>query len=399
MILRVHLITYEFMGVNILEEYIIREEGYKKFIKFALNKNFQLESGKNFGPIEVAYETYGELNKDKNNVILITHALTGDSHVAKHSSDDPKAGWWDKFVGEGKIFDTNKYFIICSNVLGGCQGTTGPSSIDPETGRPYGIRFPIITIRDMVNVQKRLLDILGIKHLLCVVGGSMGGMQALQWAVEYPDFMEGVMNLASPLRLNAQSIAFNEVMRRAIMSDPNWKNGDYYGNEGPTQGLSLARMVGMITYQSDALMDRKFNRKMKNPYESFFESFNTEFEVESYLHYQGLKLVQRFDANTYLYLTRAMDLFDLEKQFGNYENALSRIKAKFLLVAITSDILFPLSIMRETKDQLLKYNVDLYYHEIVSDYGHDSFLVEDDKFQPILSNFLEMLEREVEVKK
>ncbi|MEZ0536274.1 homoserine O-acetyltransferase [Caldicellulosiruptoraceae bacterium PP1] len=375
-----------------MQDCFFYEEGYKKYVRFAQNKDFKLESGKYFGPIDVAYETYGTINDKKNNIILITHALTGDSHVAKHSEEDEKLGWWDKFVGPGKIFDTNKYFIICSNVLGGCQGTTGPSSIS-EDGKPYGIRFPIITIKDMVNVQKKLLDCLNIEHIHCVVGGSMGGMQALEWAVSYPDFMDGVINIASPLRLNPQSIAFNEVMRRAIMSDPNWKNGDYYGDDIPQNGLSIARMIGMITYQSDVLMEKKFNRRTKDPIETFFDSFNTEFEVESYLHYQGLKLVQRFDANTYLYLTRAMDLFDFEREYGSIENALKRIKAKFLLVAITSDILFPLSQMRQTRDELLKYGVKLYYNEIESDYGHDSFLVEDNKFRPILSDFLDELDK------
>ena len=374
-----------------MEKFEFWEEGYKKFVKFAHNKDFVLESGKKFGPITVAYETYGEINKEKNNIILVTHALTGDSHVAKHSEDDPKPGWWDKFVGPGKMIDTNKYFVICSNVFGGCQGTTGPSSIDPETGKPYGARFPIITIKDMVNVQKKLLEALKIDHVLCVVGGSMGGMQALEWAVSYPDFMDGVINIASPLKLNAQSIAFNEVMRRAIMADPNWHGGDYYDKTGPAQGLSIARMLGMITYQSDKLMDRKFNRRMKDPVESFFESFNTEFEVESYLHYQGMKLVQRFDANTYLYLTRAMDLYDLGRTYGSEEEALRRIKAKFLLIAITSDILFPLSQMRYMRDKLLEAGVNLIYKEIESDYGHDSFLVEEEKYSDIITEFLELL--------
>lgn len=374
-----------------MEKFEFYQEGYKKFLTFAHNKDFILESGKKFGPITVAYETYGQMNEKRNNIILITHALTGDSHVAKHSDNDPKPGWWDKFVGPGKMFDTDKYFIICSNVLGGCQGTTGPSSIDPETGKPYGARFPIITIKDMVNVQKKLLEALEINHILCVVGGSMGGMQALEWAVSYPDFMDGVINIASPLKLNAQSIAFNEVMRRAIMADPNWNNGDYYNGEGPSQGLSIARMLGMITYQSDKLMDRKFNRRMKDPVEEFFESFNTEFEVESYLHYQGIKLVQRFDANTYLYLTRAMDLYDLARTYGSEEKALKRIKARFLLIAITSDILFPLSQMKYMKDKLLKCGVELIYEEIDSDYGHDSFLVEDDKYKMIIERFLKML--------
>jgi homoserine O-acetyltransferase len=364
---------------------------YKQFYTFAENEDFILECGKKFGPITVAYEIFGEMNQDKTNVVLITHALTGDSHVTRHDPYDPKEGWWEKFVGKGLMFDTSKYCFICSNVLGGCQGTTGPSSVNPKTGKRYGMDFPIITIKDMVNVQKRLLDYLGVIHLVSVVGGSVGGMQALEWAVQYPEMVDSIIVMAAPKSLNPQAIAFNEVQRKAITLDPYWNNGDYYDNKNqPESGLSLARMVGMITYQSDESMLKKFGRRAREG-NNLFESFNNEFEVESYLHYQGKKLVQRFDANSYLYLTRAMDLFELGRDFGGIDNALKAFKGKALVIGISSDILFPVCQQKELVQDMKRNNIDVEYKEIKSPFGHDGFLIESGKMEPIIRNFFAKL--------
>src|SRR5690606_11895309 len=276
----------------------------------------------------------------KDNVILIPHALTGDAHCASHGPDD-EPGWWEGFVGRGLAIDTERYFVICSNVLGGCQGTTGPAEIDPRTGKPYGMRFPVVTIGDMVRVQRELLRALGIERLQAVIGGSMSGMQALEWAVAYPDMVKAVVPIATPGRSSPQSIAYNEVGRRAIMADPGWCGGDYYDGEGPVAGLSIARMVGMITYQSDESMWAKFGRElMQAPLDAMYD-LGTRFQVESYLHYQGKKLVERFDANTYLYLTRALALFDVGRGRGGFKNALAKVTAKTLVIGISSDILYP----------------------------------------------------------
>lgn len=369
------------------------ESSYKKFYTFAHNGDFTLECGKQFGPITVAYEIFGEMNEVKDNVILITHALTGDSHVTRHDPYDPKEGWWEKFVGKGLMFDTSKYCFICTNVLGGCQGTTGPSSINPKTGKRYGMDFPMITIKDMVKVQKQLLDHLGINRVVSVVGGSLGGMQALEWVAQYPEMLESVVVMAAPKSLNPQAIAFNEVQRKAIHLDPHWNNGDYYDKRNqPDAGLSLARMVGMITYQSDESMLKKFGRRPQGG-NNLFESFNNEFEVESYLHYQGKKLVQRFDANSYLYLTRAMDLFELGKDLGGIDNVFKVFKGKALVVGITSDILFPVWQQKELAEDMKRNGVDVEYKEIKSPYGHDGFLIESGKMEPIIRNFFKKLEK------
>lgn len=358
----------------------------KKFVTIAEDRDLLLESGKSFGPITVAYESYGQLNDEKDNCILVLHALTGDSHPAKHDLED-KEGWWEEFVGPGKVFDTNKYFIICSNVLGGCQGTTGPAALDDVSGKPYGARFPIITIRDMINVQKELLKVLGIHHLYCVAGGSMGGLQALQWAVDYPDFIDSAVQIASSLQLSDQSIAINYIMRKAIMSDSSWNNGDYYDGQPPEGGLSVARMLGMTTYQTPEEYRYKFKRKTKDKMEDVFESLQGRFEVESYLNYQGAKFNERFDANSYLYITRAMDLFDLKRQYGSYEKALSRIEVPYLVIAVDSDKLFDISEMRRSYNMLKASGVQVFYEEISSLHGHDSFLIDVDKLSPVLQCF------------
>ncbi|MGQ9455789.1 MAG: homoserine O-acetyltransferase MetX [Armatimonadota bacterium] len=361
-----------------------------KYFTFAHTPNeLQLESGKKLGPITLAYETYGEMNEDKSNCILILHALSGDAHVAgRHHPDDRKPGWWDSMVGPGKAFDTNKYFVICSNVIGGCKGSTGPSSIDPATGKPYGLRFPIVTISDMVNAQKHLIDHLGIKQLLCVVGGSMGGMQALQWAVSYPDMVRLVIPIATTARLSAQAIAFNAVGRHAIMADPNFAGGDYYGKAIPSAGLRIARMIGHITYLSDRSMHRKFGRGLQDKTAPSYD-FGTEFQVESYLNYQGDEFVKRFDANSYLYITKAMDYFDLSQPSGDLKKELSVVKAAFLVISFSSDWLFPPYMSKEIVTALRRNNVDVTYTEIQSDYGHDAFLLETETLTNLIVNFLE----------
>ena len=315
-------------------EYTVFAEDEKDYL--------ELDSGVKLGPIRVAYETYGKLNAEGNNAILVCHALSGDAHAAgKHSETDRKFGWWEDMIGPGKAFDTDRYFVICSNVIGGCIGTTGPASVNPRTGKPYGLTFPVVTIGDMVKVQKLLMDYLGVKKLLCISGGSMGGMQALEWALRYPDFMESVAIIASTGVFSAQSIAFNAVGRNAIIFDPKWNNGDYYDKEVPANGLSIARMIGHITYLSDESMDRKFGRKLQEDQKLKFD-FSKEFQVESYLDYQGTAFVERFDANSYLYITKAMDYFDVANYYGggDLERALEGIKCRVLILSFSSDWLF-----------------------------------------------------------
>ncbi len=349
-----------------------------------------LDSGVRFGPITVAYETYGTLNERADNAILVTHALTGDAHAAGyHSKKDDKAGWWESMIGPGKAFDTDKYFVICSNVLGGCVGTTGPSSLDPRTGRPYGLDFPVVTIGDMVKVQKRLVEHLGIHKLLCVAGGSMGGMQSLEWGLRYPDAMHNIMVIASTARLSAQSIAFDAVGRNAILSDPHFEKGNFYGKPIPAKGLSIARMIGHITYLSDLSMHKKFGRRLqKNDNYNF--DFNSEFEVESYLDYQGNKFVERFDANTYLYVTKAMSYFDVASYYDkdNLAKAVEAIKARILVVSFTSDWLFPPYQSQELVKALIHSNKKVSYFNIESPYGHDSFLLEFETLTRIVESSL-----------
>jgi homoserine O-acetyltransferase len=354
-----------------------------------------LESGEKLGPITLAYETYGELNKDRTNAILILHALSGDAHVAGYHKGDRKPGWWDNMVGPGKAFDTNKYFVICSNVIGGCKGSTGPSSINPATGKPYGLDFPVITIRDMVNAQRYLIDYLGIEKLLCVAGGSMGGMQALQWTVSYPERVRSAIPIATASRNKAMQIAFNEVGRQAIMSDPNWNRGDYYGKIPPNTGLAIARMVGHITYLSETSMEQKFGRRLRQK-EKYGYDFSIDFEVESYLHYQGLSFTQRFDANSYLYITKAIDYFDLANGYGSLFEAFSNsTHIKFLVISFTSDWLYPPSQSKEIVRALEANGIDVTYREIESSYGHDAFLLEAEEQTRIISSFLKYVYEEI----
>ncbi len=339
----------------------------------------ELESGETLPFLTIAYETYGKLNRDKSNGILLCHALSGDAHVAGFHEGDEKAGWWDSVVGPGKAIDTDRYFVVCSNVIGGCKGSTGPSSPHPETGKPYGLSFPVITIGDMVTVQKMLLDHLGIKRLFAVAGGSMGGMQALQWTVSYPDMVKKAIIIAATGYSTPQQIAFNEVGRKAIISDPDWNNGDYYGRSLPIHGLSLARMVGHITYLSDESMHAKFGRALQGKEQIGFD-LSTDFQVESYLHHQGDTFTRRFDANSYLYITKAIDYFDLT-QDDSLTNGLSGAKANFLVISVSSDWLYPPYQSQEIVSALAANERDVHYCEIRSNYGHDAFLLESGQLE------------------
>jgi len=349
----------------------------------------KLESGESLGPVTLAYETYGTLNEDKSNAVLIEHAFSGDAHAAGYYEGDDKPGWWDAMIGPGKAFDTDRYFVICSNVVGGCKGSTGPASVNPETGKPYALQFPLITIADMVDAQKRLIDHLGIKRLLCVAGGSMGGMQALQWVASYPDCIAAAIPIATTMKHSPQQIAFNEVGRQAIMADPQWNEGNYYDAGQPERGLAVARMIGHITYMSDQSMEDKFSRKLKAKDYSF--SFKTDFEVEGYLRYRGDSFVKRFDANTYLYITKAMDYFDVsgEKLIPAGVN----VDTRFLVISFQSDWLYPSYQSREIVQLLKARLADVTYCEIKSTYGHDAFLLEAESESKLIGHFLDRTNR------
>lgn len=347
-----------------------------------------LECGKKLGPIDVAYETYGRLNEAGDNAILVCHALSGSAHAAGyHSADDKKPGWWEDMIGPGKGIDTDKYFVLCSNVLGGCSGTTGPSSIDPRTGRPYGLSFPIITIADMVRVQKRLLNRLGIRHLLAVIGGSIGGMQVLQWSIAYPDMMDAAIPVATTTHLGAQSIAFDAVGRNAILADANFANGQYHDQSVPARGLAIARMIGHITYLSEEGMRQKFGRQLRTA-DKYSYDFNSEFSVETYLDYQGQTFVDRFDANSYLYITKASDYFDLARDFGSLRQAFGNTRARFLVVSFSSDWLFTPAQSEAVVDALAANGRDVSFCNINSSYGHDAFLLENETLGAFVSCFL-----------
>jgi homoserine O-acetyltransferase len=339
-----------------------------------------LDSGIVLAPVEVAYETYGTLNREKTNAILIAHAFSGDAHAAG------EGGWWSSMIGPGKGFDTDRYFVICSNILSGCRGTTGPGSINPETGCPWAMSFPSVSVGDIVRLQKKLIDHLGIERLLTVSGGSMGGMQALEWAVAYPDSVASAIPIATTARHSAQQIAFNEVGRQAIMADPDWNNGNYYGGRPPARGLAVARMVGHITYMSDESMREKFGRRLRRP---------DQFEVESYLQYRGSQFVDRFDANSYLYITRAMDSFDLTER-GTLASLFERVRTRFLVVSFTSDWLYPSYQSQEIVSALRSRNCDVAYCELTSHYGHDAFLVEVNEQTELIRGFLASTLREAE---
>jgi homoserine O-acetyltransferase len=361
-----------------------------KYFTFAHPPNeMVLESGAKLGPIQIAYETYGTLNEEKSNAVLILHALSGDAHAAGyHTANDSKPGWWDLMIGPGKAFDTDRYFIICSNVLGGCRGTTGPSSLNPATGKPYGLDFPVITIGDMVRAQRELIRHLGIEKLLAVAGGSMGGMQALEWATRFPDMVRSAIVIAATAVSNAQQIAFDAVGRQAIMADPYFRKGQFYGGEVPRKGLAIARMLAHITYLSDELMHAKFGRNLRAA-ERLRYDFDSEFAVETYLDHQGEQFVNRFDANSYLYITKAMDYFDLPSVYGSLDKAMSLVKARMLVISFTSDWLYPPYQSQDIVYALARQKKEVTYCNIKSDCGHDAFLLECPTQERLIRGFLE----------
>ncbi|WP_332119609.1 homoserine O-acetyltransferase MetX [Azorhizobium caulinodans] len=370
------------------------DEPHSPLVRFGADKPLRLDAGVELRGLQVAYQTYGEPNADRSNAILVCHALTGDQHVANVNPVTGKPGWWETMVGPGKPIDTERFFVICANVLGGCMGTTGPSSTNPATGRAYGLEMPVVTIRDMVNAQAMLLDHLGIERLFCVAGGSMGGMQVLQWAASYPERVFCALPIATAARHSAQNIAFGEVGRQAVMADPDWRGGDYL-NQGvaPHRGLSVARMAAHITYMSDQALHRKFGRRLQNRILPTF-GFDADFQVESYLRHQGESFVQRFDANSYLYVTRAMDYFDLAADYdGVLANAFRSSKTRFCVVSFTSDWLFTTQDSRAIVHALNASGASVSYAEIESDKGHDAFLLEEPELFDISRGFLDSAAR------
>ena len=375
-----------------------------------LTKPLHLDCGTDLYPVQVAYETYGTLSTTKDNAILVCHALSGDAHAAgisidpieessrdgfraeeRDNSAKPGLGWWDGMIGPGKAFDTNHYFVISTNLLGGCRGTTGPSSINPTTQVPYGSDFPVITVADMVRVERAFLDELGISTLVAVAGGSLGGMQALEWAILYPSFVTAIIPIATTHALNPQGIAWNAIARSAIMTDPNWNDGHYYGTQGsPKSGMAIARMVGHMTYLSAESIADKFGRRLQESNEITYQLNNPEYAIESYLQYQANKFVTRFDANTYLYTSRALSYFDLAKEHGNgsLEKAVEKITAKTLLICFSSDWLYPPENSRALADALAANKKRVEIHEIITKYGHDSFLLEEERQTPMIKAFL-----------
>ncbi len=340
-----------------------------------------LQQGGSFGPVTLAYETWGTLNAEGTNAILVTHALTGDAHAHDAAQpDNAKIAWWNPLIGPGRAIDTARYFVICSNVLGSCYGSSGPSSLDAQTGQPYGMRFPLITIHDMVRAQRQLIEQLGVRQLAMVVGGSIGGQQALEWAVSYPELVQRVAIFAATAAVTAQAVAFSEVERQAIMADPLWRGGDYYPESGPKAGLAIARMLAMITYQSEEAMELRFGRNQARvttvPSPSRYPDMGNRFDVESYLYYQGEQLTQRFDANSYLYISRAMDMYDVSEGYPSIEAALQRISSRALFVGIRSDFLFPAAHVRWLADKVRSLGGNAAYVELDSPHGHDAFLKE-----------------------
>jgi homoserine O-acetyltransferase len=340
-----------------------------------------LQRGGLLSSVTLAYETWGTLNAEGDNAILITHALTGDAHAHDvEQPDNAKVAWWNPLIGPGRSIDTSRYFVICSNILGSCYGSTGPASLNPHTGRPYGMSFPVITIRDMVHAQRRLLEHLRVRQLAMVAGGSIGGLQALEWAVTYPDFVRKVAVIAATPALTAQAIAFSEVERQAIMADPLWQGGDYAPGQGPTTGLAIARMLAMITYQSEEGMELRFARqparRLDIPSPSHATDIGGRFDVEGYLYYQGASLARRFDANSYLYISRAMDLYDVSESYASLESALSRLQSQALFVGIRSDFLFPAANVRWLAEKVAALGGNSTYVELDSPHGHDAFLKE-----------------------
>ena len=369
---------------------------------FAVDEPFQLDSGATLTQVTLEYETYGTLNAERTNGILIAHALSGSAHAAGFhhgDGDDRKPGWWDDCIGPGKAFDTDRFFVICSNVIGGCYGSTGPDDIDPATGKPYALHFPVVTLHDMVRAQVKLIDHLMIDKLLCVAGGSFGGMQVLEWAANHPDRLHSAIPIATTAHHSPMLIAFGEVGRQAITADPAWNQGDYYDNEQkPDAGLAVARMVGHITYLSEESMQAKFGRRLQNRVRYGYE-FQTDFEIESYLKYNGLSFTRRFDANSYLYITKAMDYFDLSALTGSLSAAFANSTLiKYLVLSFTSDWLYPSYHSKELVSALTAAGADVTYLDVQSSWGHDAFLLEVATMTELLGGFLERLVQEQDVK-
>ncbi|MSO46665.1 MAG: homoserine O-acetyltransferase [Thermoleophilia bacterium] len=361
----------------------------QRVVLFTEDNPLVLDSGEALAPVEVAYETYGERTEGDNNVVVICHALTGDANAAGHHGDPTHPGWWDTLIGPGKPVDTDRLFVVSSNLLGGCQGTTGPSSIDPATGTPYGLQFPLFTVSDLVKVQRALLAHLGIKHVLAAVGGSLGGMQVLQWAFDYPDELEHGVVVCATSRLSAQNIAFSAVARAAIMNDPDFADGDYYATgKGPDHGLSVARMMAHITYLSEESMRQKFGRRIQDREEPRFE-LGVDFQVESYLQHQGKVFLDRFDANSYLYLTRVMDYFDLFADAEVVRIQLAKVKTKFLVLSFDTDWRFDTSHSRGIVRTLTAHRVPVTFREISSPHGHDSFLLEVPEYHKTVAAYVD----------
>ncbi len=361
----------------------------QRVVLFTQDDPLVLESGATLGPVEVAYETYGTLNADRSNAVYVCHALTGGAHAAGHHGDPARRGWWDTMIGPGKPVDTDRFFVISSNLLGGCQGTTGPGSDDPLTGRPYGLGFPLYTVRDLVQVHRALVHHLGVEHLAGAIGGSLGGMQVLQWAIDHPDAISAAVVVCASSRLSAQNIAFSAVAREAIMRDPDFQNGDYYGTgRTPDTGLTVARMMAHITYLSEASMREKFGRRLQHGDEPRF-AFDVDFQVESYLQHQGESFLTRFDANTYLYMTRVMDYFDA---FADPMAVGARLKGsgtRFLVVSFDSDWRFDTEHSREIVRHLQSWRVPVTFREIESPWGHDSFLLDIPEYLKTVDAFLD----------
>ena len=366
------------------------EHPQSPLVRFGSDKPLRLDAGVALSPFQIAYQTYGTLNATRSNAILLCHALTGDQHVANVHPVTGKPGWWETLVGPGKPIDTERYFVICSNVLGGCLGTTGPASLNPATSEPWGLTLPVITVRDMVRAQAMLLDHLGIETLFAVAGGSMGGMQVLQWAASYPERVFAALPIATGARHSAQNIAFHEVGRQAVMADPDWRGGRYLiEGANPRRGLAVARMGAHITYLSDAALHRKFGRKLQDRVNPTF-SFDADFQVESYLRYQGSSFVERFDANSYLYLTRAMDYFELAADYGDVlANAFKRSPTRFCVISFNSDWLFPTAESRDLVHALNAASARVSFAEIITDKGHDAFLLDEPELLAIVRGFLD----------
>ena len=356
------------------------------------NAGLRLDCGREFGPITLAYETYGQLNADRSNVILLCHALSGDAHAAGINAEDGRRGWWELLLGPGKAFDTNRYFVICSNVLGGCKGSTGPMSLNPNTGQPYALDFPMVTVEDMVRAQKQLLDHLHIERLLTIAGGSMGGMQVLAWCQLYPEVVVSAIPIATSANLTAQGIAWNEIGRKAIMADQNWDGGNYYapGHPRPEAGLAVARSVAHITYLSEESTSAKFGRRLRGR-AGYSYSFGVDFEVESYLEHQGELFNRRFDANSYLYITRAMDYYDMSGGTGDLETAFAHTRASYLFISFSSDWLYPPVRSLEMWQAAQKAGRSAQYVAAQAPFGHDSFLLESAQQAPAITRFLDNL--------